>query len=128
MSEHQPHIGDGYASNDTRDIKQNKLKCRTVTTVTERHVCFDGGSRRVSRKMLDTAAQRGYRLIYCAGEDPLAPERTYTLADIARAYDEGRKDGYEDAQAYHAFGNGNGCGPDWHDCTCPNPYIKQEEA
>lgn len=41
----------------------------------------------------------------------------------ASAWDEGRKFGYQDAQAHHGSGvEGAGCGPDSWDCTCQNPY------
>ena len=43
-------------------------------------------------------------------------------AERARIWDEGHDAGYEDARDHHAFGFG--CGPDPHDCDCPNPYRK----
>ena len=43
-------------------------------------------------------------------------ERMYTQADMARAWEEGRGDGYRDAQDYRSSGGMEGCGPDSHDC------------
>ena len=53
-------------------------------------------------------------------------EQTYTREDMARAWEEGHGDGYRDAQDYRSSGGLEGCGPDAHDCDCPNPY--KEEA
>ena len=55
-------------------------------------------------------------------------ERTYTREDMARAWEEAHREGYEDAQDYRSSRGMAGCGPDSHDCDCPNPYREQEEA
>ena len=53
---------------------------------------------------------------------------------IAKAWDEGRRYGAADMQAYHGGGPWDGdlpgCGPDEWDCTCPNPYraARQEQG
>ena len=72
--------------------------------------------------------------------DGPAPERApFYAADPDRAYpqrvpavghcrDDAHRAGYEDAQDYRSSRGMAGCGPDSHDCDCPNPYREQEEA
>ena len=124
MTAHEPHVGDIYASNDPRNIESNHLQHRRVTEVNTNHVCFDGGTRGVTRRMLDTGARRGYRLVDCAG-DTFAPERTYTREDMARARDEGHSWGWQDARdkAQAVWGVEIGERREWRLCT-PNPYEK----
>lgn len=52
-------------------------------------------------------------------------KQTYTREDMARAWAEAYGDGYRDAQEYRDSGGWGGCGPDAHDCTCPNPYLEE---
>lgn len=61
---------------------------------------------------------------YSAALDDPCPEFDRWLATVkASAWEEGRKFGYQDAQAHHGSGvEGAGCGPDSWDCTCQNPY------
>ena len=89
MTEHEPHGGDIYASNDKRDIARDNLQRRVVTTVTADHVCFNGGSRRVTRRVLDTTAQRGYRLIHCTERETGMTEHVthvVTVTDACHVY------------------------------------------
>lgn len=69
MSEHEPHIGDIYASNDRRDIGFGSRQRRTIRTVGTVFVRFDTGTRPLHKRFLDTTAQRGYRLIHCTQEE-----------------------------------------------------------
>lgn len=59
-----------------------------------------------------------------AGVDEFLAQFDRWLAGVkADAWDEGRRFGYQDAQAHHGSGvEGAGCGPDSWDCTCQNPY------
>ena len=41
----------------------------------------------------------------------------------ADGWDEGNAHGYQDRQGYEL---GDGCGNDYWDCTCPNPYRLKE--
>lgn len=119
MTEHQPHVGDIYASNDKRDIVIGNLQRWVVTTVQDLHVCFNGGSRRVSRRVLDTDVQRGYRLVQCAGSNQPVPERTYTRADMARAWREGAESEWHTNRHGET---GDGYPGD------PNPYEQEATA
>ena len=128
MTGHEPHIGDIYASNDKRDIASGHLQRRRITAVHANHVCFDGGTRGITRRVLDTTVQRGYRLVRCAGNDQTAPERTYTRADMARAWENGHSWGWNDAKtkAWAERGPDIGSREAWRLRT-PNPH-EQENA